>query len=127
MRVLCGTDIIEINRIKESIERSGSTFTNMIFTQNEIKYCESRRGAKYTHYAGRFAAKEAIFKAVSSLLKNKFDISWHNAEVINDENGNPKVKFLNIKFDEIKDIDISISHCKEYAVATVILITEKEE
>ena len=61
MKILCGTDIIEISRIKESIERSGSTFLNLVFTPNEIKYCESRRNAKYNHYAGRFAAKEAIF------------------------------------------------------------------
>lgn len=124
MKVLCGTDIIEINRIKESIERSGKDFINMIFTPNEIKYCESKKNAKYYHYAGRFAAKEAIFKAVSSLLKDKFDISWHNAEVINDENGNPKINFIDVKLDKIADIDISISHCKEYAVATVVIVKE---
>lgn len=125
MKVLCGTDIIEISRIKQSIERSGVTFLNMLFTPDEIEYCESKRNAKYYHYAGRFAAKEAIFKAVSSLLKNKFDISWHNAQVINDENGNPKIEFLDIKFDKIKNIDISISHCKEYAVATVVAMVEE--
>lgn len=125
MKVLCGTDIIEISRIRESIERSGEKFTNMLFTQNEIDYCESKKNAKYYHYAGRFAAKEAIFKAVSSLLNNKFDISWHNAEVINDENGNPQVKFLNIHFNKIKNIDISISHCKEYAIAMVVVTIEE--
>lgn len=125
MRVLCGTDIIEISRIKESIERSGQTFLNILFTPDEIEYCESKRNAKYYHYAGRFAAKEAIFKAVSSLLENKFDISWHNAQVINDENGNPKIEFLDIKFDQIKNIDISISHCREYAVATVVATVEE--
>lgn len=125
MKILCGTDIIEISRIKESIERSGEKFTNLLFTPAEIDYCESKRNAKYYHYAGRFAAKEAIFKAVSPLLKNKFDISWHNAEVINDENGNPKIEFLDIKFDKIKAIDISISHCKEYAVATVVVMVEE--
>lgn len=124
MRILCGTDIIEIERIKKSIERSGQTFLNLIYTPAEIEYCESKRNAKYYHYAGRFAAKEAIYKAVSSLLDNKFDISWHNAQVINDENGNPRVEFLNIKLNKIKNIDISISHCKEYAVATVILTVE---
>ena len=125
MKILCGTDIIEISRIKEAIERSGNTFVNMIFTPDEINYCESKKNAKYNHYAGRFAAKEAIFKAVSSLLKNKFDISWHNAEVINDKNGNPIIRFLDIKFDNIKNIDISISHCKEYAVATVVAMIEE--
>lgn len=125
MKILCGTDIIEIERIKKSIERSGENFLKLVFTPKEIEYCEKRKAAKYYHYAGRFAAKEAIFKAVSSLLENKFDISWHNAEVINDENGNPKIEFLDIKFDKIKNIDISISHCKEYAVATVVAIVEE--
>lgn len=124
MKVLCGTDIIEITRIRQSIERSGKKFINLLFTPAEIAYCESKRYAKYYHYAGRFAAKEAIFKAVSPLLKNKFDISWHNAQVINDENGNPKIEFLDIKFDKIKSIDISISHCKEYAIATVVAMVE---
>ena len=121
MKVLCGTDIIEISRIKESIERSGEKFINLIYTPNEIEYCESKRASKYYHYAGRFAAKEAIYKAVSPLLKNRFDISWQNAEVINNKNGNPEVRFIGIEFSKIKNIDISISHCKEYAVATVVV------
>ena len=125
MKIFCGTDIIEISRIRESIERSGDTFLNMLFTQNEIEYCESKRNSKYYHYAGRFAAKEAIFKAVSPLLKHKFDISWHNAEVINDENGNPSIRFLDVKFDKIRNIDISISHCREYAVAMVVVMVEE--
>lgn len=125
MKILCGTDIIEISRIRESIERSKERFVNIIYTPAEIEYCESKKAAKYYHYAGRFAAKEAIFKTVSPLLKSKFDISWHNAEVINDENGNPQIKFIDIKFNKIKNIDISISHCKEYAVATVVAMVEE--
>ncbi len=125
MKISCGTDIIEIKRIRESIEKFKESFTNTIFTPNEIQYCESKKNAKYNHYAGRFAAKEAIFKAVSPILKNKFDISWHDAEVINDENGNPKINFLNIKLDKLISIDISISHCKEYAVATVVAMIEE--
>lgn len=124
MRILCGTDIIEVGRIRESIERSGQNFLNIIYTPAEIEYCESKKVSKYYHYAGRFAAKEAIYKAVSPLLEHKFDISWHNAQVINDENGNPKIEFLDIKIDRIKNIDISISHCKEYATATVVVIVE---
>ena len=124
MRILCGTDIIEVSRIKQSIERSGKNFLNIIYTPKEIEYCESKRVSKYYHYAGRFAAKEAIYKAISPLLKDKFDISWHNAEVINDKNGNPKINFRDIRFDKIANIDISISHCKEYAVATVVVLVE---
>ena len=92
-------------------------------TEEEIKYCESHKNNKYQHYAARFAAKEAIFKAVSKLLNNKFDISWKNAEIVNDENGRPYINFLNTKIiEKIEDIDISISHCKEYAVATVVVM-----
>ena len=121
MRTLCGTDIIEIERIKKSIEKSGSSFLNLIYTPAEIEYCESKRNAKYCHYAGRFAAKEAIYKALSTLLPDRFGISWKNVQVINDQNGNPYVEFLDINLSQIKNIDISISHCKEYAVATVVI------
>ena len=123
MRILTGTDIIEINRIKESIESLGETFKNKIYTQKEIEYCESKKNAKYQHYAGRFAAKEAIFKAVSDLLDDKFEISWKDLEVLNDKNGKPNIKFTSKKLEEkIESIDISISHCKEYAVANVAII-----
>lgn len=125
MRVLCGTDIIEISRIQKSIEKSGERFLKLIYTPDEIEYCESSKGAKYCHYAGRFAAKEAIYKAVSNLLNDRFGISWQNAQVINDENGNPKVEFIDIEIPQIKNIDISISHCREYAVATVVITVEE--
>lgn len=123
MRILTGTDIIEINRIKESIESLGETFKNKIYTKKEIEYCESKRNAKYQHYAGRFAAKEAIFKAVSELLNDKFEISWKDAEILNDINGKPKIEFTSKELeDKIESIDISISHCREYAVANVAII-----
>ena len=124
MRILTGTDIIEINRIKDSIEGLGDSFKNKIYTEEEIKYCENRKNAKYQHYAGRFAAKEAIFKAVSELLDDKFEISWKDDEVLNDVNGKPRITFTSKKLEEkIESIDISISHCKEYAVANVVIIT----
>ena len=126
MRILCGTDIIEIERIKKSIERSGSNFLNLIYTPKEIEYCESTRNAKYCHYAGRFASKEAIFKKVSALLPDKFGISWKDVQIVNDENGNPKIEFLKVQFEQIKSIDISISHCKEYAVANVTALVDEE-
>ena len=123
MKILTGTDIIEIYRVKESIEDLGENFINKIYTKKEIEYCESKRNAKYQHYAARFAAKEAIFKAVSKLLNDKYEISWQNAEIINLEDGKPAVNFINTNINEkIEDIDISISHSKEYAVATVVLI-----
>jgi holo-[acyl-carrier protein] synthase len=123
MKILTGTDIIEIDRIKNSIENIGDRFIRQIYTEEEIKYCESKSKAKYQHYAARFAAKEAIFKAISKTLNDKFEISWKNAEVLNDKNGKPYVHFIDTNMQEkIEDIDISISHCKEYAIANVIVI-----
>jgi holo-[acyl-carrier protein] synthase len=122
MKIASGTDIIEINRIKESIESLGEEFCKKIFTENEIKYCESKKNMKYQHYAARFAGKEAIFKAISKILDDKYSISWKDVEIINDENGRPKINFIKNKFEQIQDIDISISHCKQYAVANVTAI-----
>lgn len=123
MRVLTGTDIIEIERIKQSIDNLENRFINEIFTQKEIEYCESKRTGKYQHYAARFAAKEAIFKAISKLLIDKFELSWKNAEILNDESGKPYINFINTSIEEeIDSIDISISHCKLYAVANVVVI-----
>lgn len=122
MKITCGTDIIEIGRIKDSIEDMGERFLARVFTKKEIEYCESRKNQKYQHYAGRFAGKEAVFKAISPQLKDKYEIGWKNIEIINDENGRPCVHFLDIEIQGIDEIDISISHCKQYATANVVAI-----
>lgn len=120
-----GIDVIEVERIKENIEKHGKTFLNRVFTEKEIQYCEDRNVQKFQSYAGKFAAKEAIFKAVSAFLDNKFDIEWKDIEVLNDDNGRPFV----ILSDELcgklnYNIDISISHIKEIAVASVVMQIE---
>lgn len=123
MKISCGTDIIEIDRIKSAIEKAGDKFLNEIYTKNEISYCESKNKAKYEHYAARFAAKEAIFKAISIFLENKFEIKWKQAEIHNDEQGRPIIIFHEVDFEErIISIDISLSHCKDYAVANITLL-----
>ena len=119
MKVTVGTDIIEVERIKNAIQ-SNIKFAETVFTCKEIEYCESKNLSKYEHYAARFAAKEAVFKAISNSLENKYSISWKNVEVQNDENGRPRVNFLRNKPRELKNIEISLSHCKTYAVATVV-------
>ena len=125
MKISCGTDIIEIERIKDSIEKLGDKFINKVFTLKEIQYCESKGKQKYQHYAARFAAKEATFKAISWKLKNKYEISWTDVEVENDEQGRPKLNFINMNENDMEDIDISISHCKQYAIANVVILNEK--
>lgn len=122
MRILTGTDIIEIDRIEKSIRQFDSSFLNKIYTQNEIEYCESKKKSKYQHYAARFAAKEATYKAVSALLENKFELDWTDMEITNLKDGRPIVNITNDKLNQkIENIDISISHCQNYAVANVVL------
>lgn len=123
MKIRTGVDIIEIDRIKQSIEDTDGKFCERVYTQKEIEYCESKKMQKYQHYAARFAAKEAVLKAISQLLESKFDIEWKEIEVLNDEEGRPFVNLLK-KDIPIDEIDISISHCKTYAVASVVVIYE---
>lgn len=123
MKMGCGTDIIEISRIKYSITSDiGNKFVERIFTQNEIEYCESKNGQKYQHYAARFAAKEAVFKAISKELDNKFDIEWKQIEIKNEESGRPFVTIHNDVSKKIEYIDLSMSHCKEYASANAVAV-----
>ena len=122
MNITCGTDIIEIERIKKSIEDTNGKFINELYTKNEIEYCENRKRQKYQHYAARFAGKEAVFKAISIILENKYDISWKDIEIIDDQNGRPHINFINKTFDKLISIDISLSHCKEYAIAYVVMM-----
>lgn len=125
MKVKCGIDIIEISRIKESIESLGQRFLNKIYTDKEIEYCESKGRAKYEHYAARFAVKEAAFKAVSEEVKDKYSISWKDIETLNDENGRPRTEILFLSNKRLENIDVSISHCKEYAVANVTALVDE--
>ena len=121
MKITCGTDVIEIARIKEAIEKNESRFISEIYTDNEIEYCNSKNAMKYQHYAARFAAKEALFKAVSCYLNNKYEITWKDIEIKNNENGKPEIMYKTDKLEGIS-IDLSMSHCKEYAVATAIAV-----
>lgn len=122
MKITCGTDIIEINRIKQCVENLKSKFTQRVFTETEIIYCESKKAQKFQHYAGRFAAKEASFKALSSKLQDKYSISWKDIEIQNDKQGRPQLKVFGMDLEQVIDIDVSISHCKDYAVANVVII-----
>lgn len=124
MKICCGTDIIEIERIKQNIEndKTGNAFVEKIYTLKEIEYCESKKAQKYQHYAARFAAKEAAFKAISDQLDNKYKINWKDIEISNNLQGKPMLNIIGIDLENIVNIDLSISHCKEYAVANVTVL-----
>ena len=124
MNIACGTDIIEIERVKESIENIGEKFLERVYTKKEIEYCESKKKQKYQHYAARFAAKEALFKAISWKLEDKYEICWKDIEVLNNKQGRPELKVIGVDLKNIENIDISISHCKSYAVANVVVLAK---
>lgn len=114
-----GNDIIEIARIRQGIERQGESFLHQLFTQRELDYCQKFQDP-VPHYAGRFAAKEAIAKAFGTGIGAK--IQWHNIEVLNDEFGKPLV-FLSASLQkrfEKPQVLVSISHCSEYATAVAV-------
>lgn len=119
MKTLVGTDIIEVERIKNAVE--DDSFVLRVFTDKEVNYCEKGEKIRYQHYAARFAAKEAVFKAISPILKNKYEIGWKNIEIINNEDGRPSVNFIGVDLKNIS-VDISLSHIKEYATATAIVM-----
>ncbi|MCI8641673.1 MAG: holo-ACP synthase [Clostridia bacterium] len=125
MNISCGVDIIEVDRIRRNIEKSGERFLNKVFTDNEIEYCNSKKLQKYQHFAGRFAAKEAAFKAISRSLDNKYSLSWKDIEIVNDSQGRPELKLSNIDTSRIENMDISISHCELYAISNVSILCKK--
>ncbi len=115
-----GVDIVEIERFKRLTERWGERLLNRIFTQREIDYCLSKKNP-YQHLAGRFAAKEAVSKAISTGWSGIF--RWKDVEVLNDERGKPVV----IVYNQLKErfnsclFHVSISHSLNYAVSFVII------
>jgi holo-[acyl-carrier protein] synthase len=119
-----GIDIIEISRIRESIDRFGDHFLNKIYTQNELDYCLAKHN-KYQHLAARFAAKEAIYKALSSNWEK--DANWKSIEITNEQNGLPIVTFsgkLKAYLSYDKDIKISISHSENYVTSVAIIFNK---
>lgn len=124
MKISCGTDIIEVERIKKAVENLGDKFLKEVYTQKEIEYCESKNITKFENFAARFAGKEAVFKAVSNMLSNKYELTWTDIEILNDKEGRPFVKLNKEKIKNVK-VDISLSHLKEYALANCIAINEE--
>jgi holo-[acyl-carrier protein] synthase len=108
-----GIDIIEIDRIQRAVERWGDGFLKHVFTPAEIEYAKKFK-FPYQHYAGRFAAKEAIFKAMGIP-----HLSWHDVTIVNDDSGKPVCHYNSTNFKH--RLLISISHGRDYAVASAIV------
>ncbi len=121
-----GTDITECLRIAQMIERHGELFVGRVYTQLEIDYCRSRRMATQ-HFAGRWAAKEAVLKALGTGWRK--GISWRDIEIRNGPGGRPQA-FLEGGTQEIAEkmgihcILVSISHCRSHATAYAVALDE---
>jgi holo-[acyl-carrier protein] synthase len=117
-----GIDIVECLRIAQMIERHGELFITRIYTDAEIEYCTARKAATQ-HYAGRWAAKEAVLKALGTGWRR--GIASRDIEIRNDRKGAPTVNLRGGARDVmeragIRRVHVSISHCRSFAVAHVV-------
>lgn len=127
MKIHTGIDIVEVSRIQQAIANSGSHFTDKVFTKQEYAYC-SAAANKFERFAARFAAKEAFVKAIGTGFAD--GINHTMIEVAKDENGKPYLILHGIALDAakklgIKSIDLSLSHIRESAVASVTLLSKR--
>lgn len=117
-----GIDIIEVDRIATRIEKENG-FRELVFSKKEIDYCEGKTN-KFEHYAARFAAKEAFFKAIGTgWIEGSF---FNEIEITNDNSGKPELALLNTTEKALESLGIykiwvTLSHVKTMATAVVIV------
>jgi len=129
MLIGTGVDIVHIQRFRKIAEKWDGRFLNRIFTPAEIIYC-NKKVDKIQHLAARFACKEAISKALK-MTWNK-GLSWRDIAIINNHNGEPKALLTGQAKEvadglKVGDIQLSLSHCPEYAVATAAIVMKGRE
>ena len=121
-----GTDIVNIKRMEKSLNKYGKKFKNNIFSKKEITYCENKKNSS-SFYAKRFAAKEALSKALGTGIRK--NIKFKNIEIYNDSLGKPSIllkgpvnSYLKRKIKKKKyNIHLSLSDDKPWAHETVII------
>lgn len=119
-----GVDIIEVERIARALERHPERFLRRVFTPGEIADCQSGTENQHRRLAARFAAKEAALKAIGTGLRN---VKWTDVSVVKDPLGKPSLQ-LGGRLAEIAQAQgittfhLSLSHCKEYAMAQVVAV-----
>lgn len=123
MIVSIGIDIIEVYRIRETLERT-QRFAARVFTERERAYCEAKGVTAAQSYAARFAAKEAFLKALRTGWRGR--ITWHDIEIVSNEAGVPNLEIRGEARKILENLDanqihLSLSHTAEHAVAQVIL------
>jgi len=125
MIVGTGVDLAEVDRLQAALEdpRIGRRFRDRVFTEKEIAYCEKKQRGKYESYAGRFAAKEAVMKALGRGWGAK--VRWLDIEVVRARSGKPEIA-LHDKTARLADRlgirrwSLSVTHTKQHGLAYVI-------
>ena len=125
MIVGIGVDVIEIKRIEDLINNYPDHAIFKIFTKNEIYYCETQK-FKYNSYSARFAAKEAMMKALGRGLRN--GINWKDIEIVHSAYGKPMINLYGKALElaqnlNAQSVEVSLSHSKTMAIAMVVLST----
>jgi holo-[acyl-carrier protein] synthase len=124
-----GTDIVECLRIAQLIERHGEQFIHRVFTAQEVEYCRSRNQATQ-HFAGRWAAKEAVRKALGTVWKR--GIGWRDVEIRLDATGRPTAALRGGARDLVESLAVgqillSISHCRTHALAYALALAAERK
>jgi len=119
-----GTDIVECVRIRKMIDRHGEVFLARVFTDREVRYCQRSKAAT-EHFAGRWAAKEAVLKCLGTGWSK--GVCWTDIEVCNEPSGRPTITLHAATRDyadklAVGTILISISHCRAYATAYALAL-----
>jgi holo-[acyl-carrier protein] synthase len=123
MIVAIGIDLVEITRIEDVFARRGERFRARVFTEGEISYCE-RRASRFASYAARFAAKEAVMKALGTGWSE--GVGWTDVEVVSEPSGAPVLHLHKRALERMHEIGatkahISLTHSGDLAIAQVIL------
>jgi holo-[acyl-carrier protein] synthase len=115
-----GVDVVDVQRMKDVLEKQGQAFQNKVFSDMEVTYCKTRQ-KPYIHFAARFAAKEAVAKAMRTGWSGAFH--WRDIEVVNDQSGAPHILLSHdvAKALEQCNVHLSLSHTDNTVVAFVVL------
>ena len=116
----CGVDVIELPRFKQAMRRGGAAFMRRIFTPHEEAYAKARRQTTLLHLAGRFAAKEAVIKAISQVDPRRVP-TMKQVEIRNDRLGRPRAVLLDGRPTRLQ-VYVSLSHVDTVAVASAIVV-----
>jgi holo-[acyl-carrier protein] synthase len=125
MIIAIGIDLVEISRLEQALARRGDRFRARVFTDGEIRYCECRSGtARFASYAARFAAKEAVMKALGTGWSD--GIGWRDVEVVCKPSGEPQIQLHKRALERLRElggsrVHLSLSHSGNIAAAQVVL------